>query len=153
MSELIYRQMTEQDVPAVAALDKRCFSVPWSEQMFLDVIGNRQQYFCVVTEDDTIIAYAGMMIVLDEGQVMNVAVDDGYRHRGIGRGLMNALITYGRTREVTFYTLEVREGNTAARSLYRKIGFRDTGRRPDYYYNPTEAAILMDYTDENSTLD
>lgn len=147
MSDLIYRQMTEQDVAAVAELEKRCFADPWSEQMFIDVIGNRRQYFCVVTDNDRIIAYAGMMIVLDEGQVMNVAVDAEYRQRGIGRGLMNNLISYGRENQVTFYTLEVRESNAAARSLYQKIGFRDTGRRPDYYYNPTEAAILMDYND------
>lgn len=141
-----FRQMTVEDIPEVAELEKKCFSDPWSDKLFLLSLLDDKQYFIVAENDGHTVGYAGMMMVLDEGQILNVAVDKASRQQGIGRRLMEEMISAGKDREMTFFTLEVREGNTPARRLYESLGFVVTGKRPDYYSEPTEAAILMDLT-------
>ncbi len=141
---IIYRQMTEQDLAGVAVLEKECFTDPWSEGMFLSSISDKNQYFLVAQDGQDIVGYSGMMMVLDEGQILNVAVNKAYRHQGIGRRLMEGLIAEGTEKGMVLFTLEVRESNEPARGLYESLGFAAVGRRNDYYSDPVEAAVLMD---------
>ena len=84
-----------------------------------------------------------MSIVIDEGYIFNVAVRESYRNKGVATALINELITYGKKNNFSFITLEVRESNLPAISLYSKFGFIKAGERKDYYSNPKENAILL----------
>lgn len=138
------RKMLESDVTAVADIEQRIFSDAWSEDIFEESLEYDNQFFWVLTEDEKIVGYCGLMIVLDEGQILNIAVDEPYRRSGFGRMLMNAMLDYGRENGVTFFTLEVRESNFSAIKMYENFGFEETGRRKGYYTEPVETAVLMD---------
>lgn len=84
-----------------------------------------------------------MSVVVDEGYIFNVAVDGTHRNRGIGSALVETLVTYAKKNNLCFLTLEVRESNKNARSLYEKFGFIKVGERKNYYSSPAENAVLM----------
>lgn len=144
VDKVCIRRMDENDLDQVVEIEKRCFCDPWSERAFRDALHDKSQvYFCLII-DNEIAGYCGIMTVLDEGQILNVAVDTKYRRRGLGQYLLNEVFKYGDENKLSLYTLEVRESNTPARELYKKMGFVETGVRPRYYVDPVETAILMD---------
>ena len=136
--------MEERHIPAIAQLEQACFAHPWSEQALRDELENEQAVF-FVAEDETgrLMGYTGMHVVLGECYMDNLAVDPSFRHKGVGRALLQALIDWARAHKGVFLTLEVRPSNEIARRLYTSIGFREVGRRPRYYTDPTEDALLM----------
>ena len=93
--------------------------------------------------DGRVIGYIGMSFVLDEGYIYNVAVEKSSRKKGAGSALIQTLVNYGKKNGFAFLTLEVRESNTAARSLYSSFGFIKVGERKKYYSDPVENAVLM----------
>jgi ribosomal-protein-alanine N-acetyltransferase len=99
--------------------------------------------FYVAVENGAVIGYIGMSFVLDEGYVYNVAVGEAFRKKGVGSALLRSLVTYCQKHDFAFLTLEVRESNAAARSLYAHFGFVKVGERKDFYTEPTENAVLM----------
>lgn len=132
------------DAEDIAALEKLCFFAPWSEK----AIGETMQgdsVFLVAEEDGEIIGYIGSYYCHPEGYITNVAVSPDMRRRGIGRALIETLIARGRSLSLSFWTLEVRESNEGAISLYSALGFEKVGKRPRFYSNPEEAAELMTY--------
>ena len=136
--------VTEAMLPELAAIEKRCFSSPISEDMLRYMLGSERQYLiAAVDAQETVLGYAGMMTVLDEGYIENIAVHPDARRNGIGAALVQHLLDEGVARELLFLTLEVRESNTPARALYEKYGFDIVGVRKNYYEKPTENAILM----------
>ena len=94
-------------------------------------------------ENESILGYAGLQIVLDEGYVTNIAVTKTARGKGIGKALVEALVNLSKNKNLAFISLEVRESNLPAISLYKKFGFEDKGKRKAFYSNPTEDAIIM----------
>ena len=138
-----FRQMTPEDAAGVELVEKASFAVPWSRQAFWQEAASERAYYLLVLEDEKIIGYAGTWIILDEAQITNVAIAPKYRGRGIGSQLMAALIQAVKARGATAMTLEVRPSNAAAIALYTSFGFRDTGRRPGYYQDNGEDAIIM----------
>ncbi|MBO4559137.1 MAG: ribosomal protein S18-alanine N-acetyltransferase [Lachnospiraceae bacterium] len=146
------RDMAAADLFKVADLERRLFSDPWSIDSFRGALRSQNQVFLVCDDDGTIAGYCGMLMVPGEGQILNVAVDENYRRRGLATEMMNAMIDIGTTNEIFLYTLEVRENNAPALALYKSVGFVPTGRRKGYYKNPEEDAILMDLdlTDPNT---
>ena len=94
-------------------------------------------------ENGKVLGYAGLQMVLDEGYVPNIAVTKSARGRGIGKSLVGALISLAKDKGLAFISLEVRESNTPAISLYTKCGFKDFGKRKNFYQNPTEDAVIM----------
>ena len=135
--------MTAQHIDAVLEIEKECFSHPWSRQSIESELENKNSVFCVALEGEEVAGYIGMSTVLDEGYIFNVAVSGKYRKKGIGSALIQELVTYGKKNNFCFLTLEVRESNEKARSLYSKFGFIKVGERKDYYSQPTENAVLM----------
>ena len=146
------RDMVSADLFKVADLERRLFSDPWSIDSFRGALRSQNQVFLVCDDDGTIAGYCGMLMVPGEGQILNVAVDENYRRRGLATEMMNSMVDIGTTNEVFLYTLEVRESNAPALALYKSLGFVPTGRRKGYYKNPEEDAILMDLdlTDPNT---
>lgn len=143
--------MTAEHVPQIAALEKECFSHPWSEEMLLDELWNDSAVIITAEgEDGTVLGYAGLQTVLDEGYINNVAVAPDYRRQGVAGELIAAFIRFGKAK-LAFLTLEVRASNTPAIRLYEKYGFAEAGRRKNYYDDPKEDAILMTLEFEHET--
>lgn len=137
------RPMTAELVPGIAELERLCFSRPWSEDALRSELFNDAACFiAAVTETGEVAGYAGLHCILDEGYIDNVAVRPEFRRQGVAGELLGAFLRYGRA-NLAFLTLEVRASNEAAISLYHKYGFRQVGRRKNYYDAPREDAILM----------
>ena len=135
--------MQQSHIAQIAALEKRCFADPWSEASVRSELSNPLSYWLVAQEDGKLIGYVGSQSVAPEADVMNLAVAPEWRNKGIGRALMTALIAQLHSRGITALFLEVRVGNTPAQNLYRSLGFVEAGRRPKYYVNPTEDALIL----------
>jgi ribosomal-protein-alanine N-acetyltransferase len=135
--------MTAEHVPAVAALEAACFSDPWSERSIAGELDNPLSRWLVAVEDGTVLGYVGSQTVLDEADVMNVAVSPDARRRGVAKALMIALLDVLRQNQVKTLTLEVRASNDPAIALYDTLGFTQAGRRPRYYRHPVEDALIL----------
>ena len=135
--------MNESHVSAVAELEKQCFSAPWSERSIASELGNEYSLWLVEEIDGVAVAYVGSQACPPEADVMNVAVAPAYRRQGIGEGLMVALMDALRQRGMESLTLEVRASNGPAIALYDRLGFAQVGRRPNYYTDPREDALIM----------
>ena len=133
----------KDDIPAIARLEKLCFSSPWSENALLETMSREETLFLVAKCGENICGYVGCYYVLDEGYITNVAVDPEYRRLGIGRDLIEELKARAREKKLAFLTLEVRVSNEAAIAHYEKTGFEKVGRRPRFYSDPCEDAELM----------
>lgn len=135
------RPMTAADVPSVAALGKLCFSDPWSVSSIASELDNPLSLWLVWEEDGAAAAYLGVQRVPPQADVMNVAVSPALRRRGIARALFAELER--RLPEIDELFLEVRASNSGAIALYRTLGFEQVGRRPNYYLDPREDALIL----------
>lgn len=137
------RPMTEADIPAVASLESRLFSDPWSETEIRRSFANDSLYrYYVAGGAEGILGYACMSLILDEMNVDNLAVDASCRRRGLARALMLRMLRDAREAGMTAATLEVRDSNAPAIALYESFGFRQIGFRKDYYVKPAEGARI-----------
>ena len=135
--------MDRSHIEQIAALERECFSTPWSEAMLTEVLFDSQASFIVAeSEDGGVLGYAGLQVVLDEGYIDNIAVEPNARRHGVADELLDVFCRFGEA-NLAFLTLEVRESNRAAIGLYEKLGFRPVGRRKNYYTEVHEDAILM----------
>ena len=130
-------------VVQVAALEKICFSDPWSEKSVASELENPLSHWLVAMEGDTVVGYVGSQTVLGETDMMNVAVHPDYRKRGIAESLIQTLVKDLKDRKSHCLTLEVRESNASARALYEKLGFSQIGCRKNYYHNPKEDGLIL----------
>ncbi|MBQ9228186.1 MAG: ribosomal protein S18-alanine N-acetyltransferase [Eubacterium sp.] len=135
-----------QATPALAdelvKIENACFTMPWSRQSLIESLQNECSHFYVALADGVAVGYIGVQIFSGEGYVTNVAVLPPYRRQGIAR----ALIKRAMENELAFLTLEVRESNTPAIQLYASLGFEPVGKRPRFYREPEEDAVLMTKT-------
>ena len=137
--------MTAEHLNEVAALELACFSRPWSRQMLAEELDNQCAAFLVALEPETdkVIGYAGLLVAADEGYITNVAVFPPYRRRGAAGKLLDVFLRFARANHLAFLTLEVRPSNAAAIALYTRFGFREAGRRRNYYDLPREDALIL----------
>ena len=137
--------MTAAHLPQVAALERRCFPAdPWSEELFRDALDNPHPAILLAEgEDGAILGYAVLSVILDEGNLDNIAVAPDARRRGVADALLSAVTGFARERRLAFLNLAVRASNAPAIALYEKHGFAAVGRRKNYYNAPREDAILM----------
>ncbi|WP_069997274.1 ribosomal protein S18-alanine N-acetyltransferase [Cellulosilyticum sp. I15G10I2] len=140
---MLIRSMLMEDIEAVYQIECESFSIPWSKASLEQEVNNLSAFYCVVVLDQKIVAYAGLRIVLGEGEVTNIAVSKDYRGIGIGKILLRHLLSEAAKKLVHTITLEVRAGNEAAQNLYQSYGFRAIALRKNYYQIPTEDAIIM----------
>ena len=130
-------------LPQVERLEQRCFSAPWTEAQLRAQLPDDRHVFLVAERGDEVLGYVGLMHVLDEGYISNVAVSPDCRRQGIGAALIAELTRRAGRLELAFLTLEARASNAPAIRLYEKMGFRQVGRRKRYYQRPEEDAVLM----------
>ena len=143
-TSIVYRVMTVDDIPMVQLVERKCFSTPWSRNIFVsEVTRNDNAIYVVATIGERIVGYAGIWIILDEGHVTNIAVDPAYQRQGIGQGLMDMLTAAAVKRGVIAMTLEVRVSNASAQALYAKLGFVPNGIRKQYYQDDKEDALIV----------
>ncbi len=135
-------RIEKKHLSSLAVLEELCFSEPWTEEALALLLGDSGVGFAAL-DGDTPVAYVGMLCVLDEGQITNVATHPGYRGRGYACAVLSALFEYAEKNALSEITLEVRASNTAAISLYEKHGFLAVGERRAFYRRPTENAIIM----------
>ena len=137
------RKMTLADVPRIAQLEKLCFSDPWSEGSVASELENPLSLWLVWEQEGKVLGYIGSQSVLPEADVMNLAVAPEGRRKGIAKALLTELSLLLHRQGVETLFLEVRASNAAAMGLYEGFGFRQVGRRPRYYVNPTEDALIL----------
>jgi len=154
-----WRRLLPRDAPEVHALEKQCFTLPWSQEAFTDEFSHpeRAVYFGAFLEACTpvlpglpapgfaqsqLMAYGGYWLICDEAHITNIAVRDIFRRQGYARSLMMRLINDAAGRGMHGVTLEVRRSNLAAQSLYESMGFLPSGVRPGYYADTQEDALI-----------
>ena len=135
--------MESAHVSQVAQLEKLCFSAPWSENSISSELTNPLSCWLVALDGDRVAGYVGSQTVLDESDMMNIAVDPQYRRQGIARALVEDLVKCLARKESRCLTLEVRASNAGAIALYGKLGFVQVGLRKNYYRNPREDAMIL----------
>ncbi|MGI6753027.1 MAG: ribosomal protein S18-alanine N-acetyltransferase [Eubacteriales bacterium] len=139
-----------EHIREAAQIEALCFSDPWSEAG-LELLTREEAVAFACMADGRLAAYAGMISVLDEGQIINVATHPDFQRRGFARAVLGALVDYADQNGIVTLSLEVRESNAPAISLYRSAGFVVAGQRPRYYRFPTETATVMVRTKKQIT--
>ena len=137
------RLSCSDDIDGIYEVEKSCFPTPWHyESLKYDVCDNNNSLYLVAVKNETIIGFCGVHIVLDECHINNLAVLPDCRREGTAGQLISLLISS--TQNLTkLYWLEVRQSNTAAKSLYEKFGFVPVAVRPNYYSDSGEDALVM----------
>ena len=136
--------MELEHVDEVMIVENLSFSIPWSKEAFIqEVTANKFAVYVVALINGSVVGYAGMWKVCDEGHITNVAVHPEFRKSGIGSKLIEGLIEAAIEEGVKSLTLEVRKGNLPAQALYKKYGFESAGIRKGYYADNGEDAIIM----------
>ena len=135
--------MNATHVSQVAELEKLCFSDPWSEKSVASELNNPLSLWLVAQEGERLAGYVGSQTVLDETDMMNIAVHPDYRRCGVAQQLVVQLVADLKRRGSRCLTLEVRASNDPARKLYEKLGFQQIGLRKNYYRNPREDALIL----------
>ena len=125
--------LTQEYIQELYLLEKASFSEPWSEITFIKELENPQAHYLVAIKNGILVGYAGMWVILEEGHITNIAVAKDHRGCGIGKMLVGQLIKKAYQMDLVGLTLEVRESNIAAISLYESFGFVSVGERKNYY--------------------
>lgn len=140
---ITYLPMRAEHVAPIAELEKVCFHDPWSERSIASELDNPLSLWLVAMDGDKLAGYVGSQSVMGWADMMNIAVSPEYRRQGIGSELVERLVAALRLQDVTCLTLEVRASNAPAQALYQELGFVQVGRRPNYYRNPKEDALIL----------
>lgn len=135
--------MEHPHVSQIAELEQICFSDPWPEASIASELTNPLSLWLVAMDRDQVVGYVGSQTVLGEADIMNVAVSPAYRRQGIGQALLQQLQSRLAADGVYSLTLEVRASNLQAIALYKKLGYLQVGRRPNYYHKPKEDALIL----------
>ena len=141
----IIRNMKPEDVPQVAELESQTFSQPWSEKGFLDSLQLPNTIFLAACDGQEVVGYAGMYLSVDEGEIVNVAVAQKMRRKGIGDALLDKMAECAAQKGIQQIVLEVRVSNEPAIRLYEKHGYVRCGVRKGFYELPKEDASIMIY--------
>jgi ribosomal-protein-alanine N-acetyltransferase len=142
IDQLEIRRLTYADLPGVIAIERRAFTTPWSLAMFVLELSKPDGICLAAMSGDRLLGYLICSRYDIVWHVMNVAVDDRLRRRGLALALIEQLFARADTPGEQ-YTLEVRASNAPAIALYERLGFRDAGRRPGYYHDNREDAVIM----------
>ncbi len=141
--ELSAQIMTKDDIHFIAALERECFSSPWTEKGLGEELNNENAVFFTAKKDGRVVGYMGMHCILDECYIANVAVSGAERRQGIGRFLLRHAEARAKEKNCSFISLEVRVSNEGAIALYESEGYERMGERKNFYSSPTENALIM----------
>ncbi|MCX8033915.1 MAG: ribosomal protein S18-alanine N-acetyltransferase [Thermodesulfovibrio sp.] len=143
MDEIIIRDFNESDITQVVNITEESFTIPWSVKSFLEESIRYKSLFKVAQFEKEIIGYIVVRVILDEAEILSLAVKSSFRKRGIASALLRDIIFNLKKTFVKTCYLEVRKSNIGAINLYKRFGFKECGIRKNYYIVPQEDAILM----------
>ena len=136
--------MNADHLDELERLERICFSRPWSKRMLGEELENQCAAFLVAEDEDgKVLGYAGLLVMMDEGYITNVAVFPEYRRMGVAAKIIEVYMNFAKANRLAFLTLEVRPSNGAAIALYQRFGFEEVGRRKNYYDLPKEDALIL----------
>lgn len=138
----------ERHLDDVCALEKECFSSPWSKEMFCEEIEGKFSRYFVAEEGGRAVAYMGMWSLSGEGHITNVAVAKASRGKGYAKALIKHFTDIAKEENLEFMTLEVRASNTPAITLYKSFGFEFVGKRKNYYDGREDAYLFTKFFGE-----
>jgi len=142
-----FRRVRSEDLSRVVEIEKDGFQHPWSRELLERELSHAWSTVLLAVDDgprgERIVGFIVYWLVHDEVHVLNIATAREERRRGIARALMEEAAEAGRRRGATLATLEVRRSNAPAIALYRALGYRQAGVRPNYYAEEKEDAIVM----------
>lgn len=141
----VIRITDESPIARLVEINKEVFTHPWTKKMFLDELSQpeRSYLLAVFGPSRMVVGYCSVWRVVDTLQVNSIAVTEAYQGRGIGRALLDKVLTLGQQLRAVTVSLEVRSSNEAARRLYRRFHFKEKGKRGGYYSQPTEDAVIL----------
>ncbi len=139
----VIQDMDRLHVPQVLKIERACYPAPWSESAFNHEMTSELSVALVAMDGESVAGFLVGWFAADQVHVANIAVAAGYRRRGVGTGMMLRLLEEADRRGCTSSSLEVRESNLAARSMYSRMGFHAVALRKSYYSNPAEDAVVM----------
>ncbi len=134
------RKAQGNDIAEIAALERKCFSDPWSEESLRDTVGTLT---LVATDGNTVVGYIITRCVAGEAELFRICVKEEARRHGTGRLLLMRGIEAAREDGAGKMFLEVRSQNAPARALYANAGFEEAGLRKNYYSDPEDDAVIM----------
>jgi len=144
MTTLQFRKMRLADLERIMEIEHHSFTLPWSQEAFqAELTSNHFAHYLVAIENDYVVGYAGMWVIIDEAHITNIAVHPDWRGRKYGDALMRAMMAHAMAHGAERMTLEVRVSNAIAQKLYEKMGFVSHGIRKGYYTDNNEDAMIM----------
>jgi ribosomal-protein-alanine N-acetyltransferase len=139
---MIIRPWTKEDIPVIAEMEKRCFHDAWTEGMLADTL-RYPIYQCFLAEEGgQVCGYCCLIVVCEDAEVGNIAVDLPFRGRGVGKALMETMHNCAKEKGATQCFLEVRVSNENAIALYKKFGYESYGVRAKYYEDGEDALVM-----------
>lgn len=137
------REMDREDLPTVSRLEKEIFSDPWPARSFSEILDDEQWGALIAEHESEIVGYACFMAMLDEAHLANIATVAAYRRKSVAKQLLERILDIVIEQKCGILLLEVRPSNLEARDFYKKFGFAELYRRPNYYRRPVEDALIM----------
>ncbi len=138
----------DHHIADILKVEKECFKDPWSEKMFQEEICGKFSHYFVVEENNHAVGYMGMWALSGEGHITNIAIGKAFRKKGYAKALLTHFINIAKSENLEFMTLEVRESNIPAITLYKSFGFTQVGVRKNYYENSENALLLTKFFGE-----
>lgn len=136
-------KLSNDHIDEIMQIEVEAYPDAWSRNMFVQELKLDKSYFFVALSEGKVIGYAGFWLILDEAHITSLTIRNDYRGHGLGRDLLRFILDMGIDANATMATLEVRETNISACSLYKKMGFDEVGIRKNYYPSTGEDAIVM----------
>ena len=143
--KLNIRPMKSSDIEKIIAIEKDCFPDPWPRSAFESIIDSPDHGARVTLFENKIVAYSCYLIIANEAHLTNLAVAPEFRRKSVARLLLAEILEIAQRKECEYILLEVRPRNESAISFYEQAGFKLLYRRPRYYRNPVEDALVMVY--------
>ena len=140
---MIFRPMLEEDLERVVEIEKDSMPSPWSRELFEEELHRQAAHYFVVEEEGRVAGYMGYWEAPEEAHIINLAIGPEFRRKGLGLRMIQHCLRFAYRRGARLATLEVREGNEAAKVLYERAGFRVAAIRKKYYSDNQEDAVVM----------
>lgn len=137
------RLMEKQDIDLLISLEAEIFPDPWPAEAFIEGLEDKSHTFLVAEIEDRVAGYASYHIEMGEARLTNLAIVPEFRRKKIAKKILEYILEIAKKAKCKYIFLDVRPTNTAAISLYSRYGFYEAYRRPEYYFNPTEDALVL----------